>query len=68
METGAITFKWHWKGTKLMTPDSQTIFSITLFAALSSLLAWSSRRHRSTRMGIPVAVSLAQGNEPTKTL
>jgi hypothetical protein len=51
-----------------MTPDSQTIFSITLFAALSSLLAWSSRRHRSTRMGIPVAVSLAQGNEPTKTL
>jgi hypothetical protein len=46
MEAGAIAFKWHWKGTKHMTPESQTLFSITLFLALSSLLAWSNRRHR----------------------
>ena len=51
-----------------MTPDSQTLFSITLFLALSSLLAWSNRRHRDTRMGTPVAVSLAPGIDPAKTL
>ena len=32
-----------------MAPESQTLFSITLFLALSSLLAWSNRRNRSAR-------------------
>ena len=30
-----------------MLPESQTLFSLTLFLALSSLLAWSNRRNRS---------------------
>ena len=29
-----------------MAPEAQTIFSVTLFLALSSLLAWTTRRHR----------------------
>ena len=51
-----------------MTPDSQTLFSVTLFLALSSLLAWSNRRHRSTQMNAPIAVSLAAGNQQAKSL
>ena len=51
-----------------MTPDSQTLFSITLFLALSSLLAWSNRRYRSTQMNTPITVSLAPGNEQAKSL
>jgi hypothetical protein len=56
------------EGTKHMTPDSQTLFSVTLFLALSSLLAWSNRRHRSTQMNAPIAVSLAAGNQQAKSL
>jgi hypothetical protein len=56
------------EGTKHMTPDSQTVFSITLFLALSALLAWSNRRYRSTQMNTPIAVLLAPGNEPAKSL
>ena len=44
------------EGTKRMTPDSQTLFSITLFLALSSLLAWSNRRHRGTQADTSGAV------------
>ena len=51
-----------------MTPDSQTVFSITLLLALSALLAWSNRRYRSTQMNTPIAVLLAPGNEPAKSL
>jgi hypothetical protein len=29
-----------------MAPESQTLFSMSLFLALSSLLAWSNRRNR----------------------
>ena len=29
-----------------MSPETQTLFSLTLFLALSFLLAWSNRRHR----------------------
>jgi hypothetical protein len=36
-----------------MIPEAQTLYSITMFLALSSLLAWSNRRHRR----IPAAVS-----------
>ena len=32
-----------------MAPESQTLFSITLFLALSSLLAWSNRHTRRGR-------------------
>jgi hypothetical protein len=52
------------EGTKHMTPDSQTLFSITLFLALSSLLAWSNRRHRGTQVGTSKGASTANGNEP----
>ena len=31
-----------------MAPQAQTIFSIVLFLALSSLFAWKIRRHRGT--------------------
>jgi uncharacterized membrane protein len=67
MEAGAIAFQWHWKGTKHMTPDSQTLFSITLFLALSSLLAWSNRRHRA-QVATSIGVSLVCGNEQAKSL
>jgi hypothetical protein len=30
-----------------MLPETQTLFSVTLFLALTCLLAWSNRRHRS---------------------
>jgi hypothetical protein len=32
-----------------MLPEAQTLFPVTLFLALSSLLAWSNRRHRISR-------------------
>ena len=32
-----------------MAPESQTLFSVTLFLALSSLLAWSNRRNRAAQ-------------------
>ena len=50
-----------------MTPETQTLFSITLFLALSSLLAWSNRRHRGTQVDTSVAGSLV-GNEPVTTV
>jgi hypothetical protein len=51
-----------------MTPASQTLFSITLFLALSSLLAWSNRRHRGTQVGTSVARPLVCGNDQAKSL
>ena len=39
-----------------MTPESQTLFSMTLFLALSSLLAWSNRRNRTRDSGVAVPV------------
>jgi hypothetical protein len=43
-----------------MAPESQTLFSVTLFLALSSLLAWSNRRNRaSLALGGAVTVSPA---------
>jgi hypothetical protein len=30
-----------------MSPESQTLFSVTLFLALTSLMAWTNRRNRS---------------------
>jgi len=55
------------EGTKHMTPETQTLFSITLFLALSSLLAWSNRRCRGTQVDASVAGSLV-GNEPVTTV
>ena len=50
-----------------MTPESQTLFSITLFLALSSLLAWTNRRNRGAhRMGETIAVSLVRRGESVK--
>jgi hypothetical protein len=46
--------------TNRMTPESQTLFSITLFLALSSLMAWTNRRNRGTNQ---IAVSLVRSGE-----
>jgi len=51
-----------------MTPASQTLFSITLFLALSSLLAWSNRRHRGTRVDSSLEGSLVCCNGRAKSL
>jgi hypothetical protein len=56
------------EGMKSMTPDSQTLFSITLFLALSSLLAWSNRRHRGTRVDSSLEGSLVCCNGRAKSL
>ncbi|HUI58451.1 MAG TPA: hypothetical protein VLY04_25945 [Bryobacteraceae bacterium] len=32
-----------------MTPETQPLFSVTLYLALCSLLAWSNRRNRHAR-------------------
>jgi len=45
-----------------MTPECQTLFSLTLFLALSSLLAWSNRRHRGVER-VGGAKSLVRGEE-----
>jgi hypothetical protein len=48
-----------------MWPETQTLYSVTLFFALSSLLAWSHRRHRaSRRFREALAATLRQGGEP----
>jgi hypothetical protein len=50
-----------------MAPESQTLFSMTLFLALSSLLAWSNRRNRAGRaVQAPVAVAVVRGDDPAK--
>jgi hypothetical protein len=68
MEAGAIAFQWHLEGSQRMTPESQTLFSITLFLALSSLLAWSNRRHRGNQVDTPITGSLPRGHEPVNTV
>jgi hypothetical protein len=45
-----------------MTPECQTLFSLTLFLALSSLLAWTDRRHRAAQR-VAGAASLVPGEE-----
>jgi hypothetical protein len=45
-----------------MAPESQTLFSITLFLALSSLLAWSHRRHRDRQWGDPIAATVVRNH------
>ncbi|HUB81016.1 MAG TPA: hypothetical protein VMB03_19565 [Bryobacteraceae bacterium] len=47
-----------------MTPHCQTLFSLTLFLALSSLLAWSNRRHPVGR--VAGAASPVRGEESVK--
>jgi hypothetical protein len=50
-----------------MAPESQTLFSITLFLALSSLLAWSNHRNRGARqMSATVGVSPVRGDDSVK--
>jgi hypothetical protein len=45
-----------------MAPESQTLFSMTLFMALSSLLAWSKGRNRvGCPVQAPVAVAIVRG-------
>jgi hypothetical protein len=52
-----------------MAPESQTLFSVTLFLALSSLLAWSHRRNRTSQgLGGAMAVSPVRSGEPVKTV
>lgn len=50
-----------------MLPQTQTLFSVALFFALSSLLAWSNRRNRAAHKATgPVAVTLVRGDESVK--
>ena len=52
-----------------MVPVSQTLFSLTLFLALSSLLAWSNRRNRSSRIvAAPVAANLVRSDDSVRIL
>jgi hypothetical protein len=47
-----------------MTPLSNSIYAITLFFALNSLLLWSNRRHRTARhYRQRVAADLVCGDE-----
>jgi hypothetical protein len=46
-----------------MTPESQSLFSITLFLALSSLLAWSHRHNRNRQLGAALAVCIARSDD-----
>jgi len=46
-------FQWYFEEVaqnaskrKTMTPEQHTIYSLSLFFALASLLLWSKRRHR----------------------
>lgn len=51
-----------------MAPESQTLFSLTLFLALSSLLAWSNRRNRTPhQLRDPAPAALVRNEEPAKT-
>ena len=50
-----------------MPPESQTLFSIALFLALSSLLAWSNRRNRNFRTQAG-AVALVCGEESVEAV
>ena len=52
--------KWLKERNKRMIPETQTLFSITLFFALSSLLAWSNRRNRTHQL---VGTSAVSGSE-----
>jgi hypothetical protein len=49
--------------TNRMTPESHTLFSLTLFLALSSLLAWTNRRSRGNNQ---IAVSVARSGDSAK--
>ena len=52
-----------------MAPESQTLFSMTLFLALSSLLAWLNRRERaSLRSEGAMPASRPRSEEPVKTV
>jgi hypothetical protein len=39
-----------------MVPEAQTLFSVTLFLALSSLLAWTNRRNRGMQQAAVVQI------------
>ena len=50
-----------------MAPESQTLFSITLFLALSSLLEWQSRRQRgASRNGNTAMAAVGGGDHSAK--
>jgi hypothetical protein len=49
-----------------MAPESQTLFSLTMFLALSSLLAWSNRRNRNRQLGEALAVSSTRSDESAR--
>jgi hypothetical protein len=52
-----------------MPPESQTLFSVTLFLALSSLLAWSNRRHRrALPVDGPALIALVRGDHSVRPL
>jgi len=48
-----------------MTPQCQTLFSLTLFLALSSLLAWSNRHQRGAHK-VTAAEPLVRGEDSVK--
>ena len=51
-----------------MAPESHTLFSITLFLALSSLLAWSNRRNRAShRLDGAAPAPLERNDDSGKT-
>jgi hypothetical protein len=47
-----------------MTPGSHTLYSTALFLALASLLMWSNRRHRVSRMYREGLSTYIKGEEP----
>jgi hypothetical protein len=71
MKAGGIRVKWQ-QGAKTnrMTPEYHTLFSLTLFIALSTLLAWSNRRNRARLEGepitVPVTVSVPRGDRSNR--
>lgn len=49
-----------------MTPESHTIYSVCLFLSLASLLLWSKRRHRVSRLvrkGLAAAMAASEPAE-----
>jgi len=48
-----------------MTPQCQTLFSLALFLALSSLLAWSNRHQRGAHK-VTAAEPLVRGEDSVK--
>jgi len=52
-----------------MSPEAHILFPVTLFLALSSLLAWSNRRNRISRyFRASVSAAVLRGGESVSTI